>query len=394
MSPETRKPGLSLKEKNRRYSLLREKMKEAGYSALIVLGGIMQAVATVHYLTKVWGSRGNAVIFPIEGEPILLIPSNTGITAQSLVENGCWVPVENIHQSANLAEDLARWTIGHKLQKSQIGIDSFRFWTVYDFQLFTDKCPDVRLVEAHRFFGQIRGPKSSEELALIEEAIRISDLAHYTFLANLKPGITEEEVARKAVDVIMTHDALANNPNPAILIHSRPEIVYPYAPGRTVIQKPNPVTFGPEFTRKLGGGAQMFRCYCWEKPKGDYKKIFELYHEIRQIVVQELRPGLEIIEAGKKIKNLVEKWGFECDKIGHGIGISHYCNPYITAGSRERDYIEWTIQAGEVYEVHPMIRNKDGKPPLVMNGDMFFIGKSKTTWMTTALPGLPEMIPQ
>jgi hypothetical protein len=56
--------------------------------------------------------------------------------------------------------------------------------------------------------------------------------------------------------------------------------------------------------------------------------------------------------------------------------------------------MEWTILPNEVYVVHPMIRNKGGKPPFVMIGDMFFVGKESTPWMTTSLPRLPEIIPQ
>ena len=40
-----------------------------------------------------------------------------------------------------------------------------------------------------------------------------------------------------------------------------------------------------------------------------------------------------------------------------------------------------------------MIRAKGGKPPFVMIGDMFYIGEERTEWMTTALPGIPEMVP-
>ncbi len=59
------KPELSLKEKERRWSLLREKLMEAGLSALIVYGGTQLGVP-LHYLTKVWGSRMNTVIFPVD----------------------------------------------------------------------------------------------------------------------------------------------------------------------------------------------------------------------------------------------------------------------------------------------------------------------------------------
>ena len=125
-----------------------------------------------------------------------------------------------------------------------------------------------------------------------------------------------------------------------------------------------------------------------------YKKMFALCDELRRMIIQEFRPGLEITRAGKKIEDLVRQWGFECDKLGHAVGLSYGDAPYITAGPHERDYMEWTILPNEVYVVHPMIRAKGGKPPFVMIGDMFLIGKNSTKWMTTTLPGLPVIIPQ
>jgi len=381
-------PELSLKEKERRWSLLRKKLQEAGLSALIVYGGTQLGVP-VHYLTRVWGSKQNMVIFPVDGEPVFLIPSNTGMTGESLVKQGCWLPAENIRSSYNLAIDAAKLIIDLKLQKTQVGIDSFRFWPVFEYQTFNELCPDVRLVESHRLFGEIRGPKSAEELAVMEKAISISDLAHTTFLANLKPGLTEEEVANKANEILTAHDIVDR----IVLIHSRPEAAYPYRPGPTVIKKPNPVTFSPEFTRNLGYGAQMIRAYWWEEPEGIYKKMFSLWDEMRQMVVREFRPGVEITDAGQKIENLVDERGFECDKLGHAVGLSYGDAPYITAGPHEKDYMEWTILTDEVYAVHPMVRCKGGKAPFTMIGDMYFIGKDATRWMTTTLPGLPEMIP-
>ncbi len=389
MPEQEPEPELSLKEKERRWSLLRDKLKGAGLSALIVYGGTQLGVP-LHYLTRVWGSKMNMVIFPVDGEPVLLIPSNTGMIGQQLVKQGCWVPEDNIRSSPNLATDAAKLIISLKLSKTRIGIDSFRFWPVFEYQTFAELCLAVQLVEAHRLFGEIRGPKSSEELALMEKAIRISDLAHYTFLDNLKPGLTEEEVAGKANEILTAHDIVDR----IILIHSCPEIAYPYRPGPTVIQKPNPVTFSPEFTRNLGYGAQMIRAYWWNEPEGVYKRMFELWAEMRKMVVREFRPGVEITDAGKKIGDMVSEWGFECDKLGHAVGLSYGDAPYITAGPHERDYMEWTILTDEVYAVHPMVRARGGKAPFTMIGDMYLIGKDGTRWMTTALPGLPEMIPQ
>jgi Xaa-Pro aminopeptidase len=386
----TERPKLELtsKEKERRYSLLRKRLIKEGLSALIVYGGSQLGVP-VHYLTQVWGNRTNAVIFPAEGAPIFLIPSNSMVTPQNVTKQGCWIPEENIHLSPDLAASIAQEVIKLKLQNTRIGVDSYRWWSVFDYQIFTGLCPKVELVEAHRLFGELRGPKSAEELALMKKAITISDMAHYAFLANLKPGMTEAEAASSAVQVLDTHDV----GDRIILIHSRPEAAYPNRPGPTVIQKPNPVTFTPEFSRNKGYGAQMVRTYWWDKPEGVYKRMFQLWSEMRQMVMEEFRPGVEIIDAGKKIEDLVGKWGFECDKLGHAVGVSYGDSPYISAGPHEKDYMEWTILPGEVYEVHPMVRCKGYVAPFSMVGDMYYIGKDKTDWMTTALPGLPEMIP-
>jgi Xaa-Pro aminopeptidase len=310
-------------------------------------------------------------------------------TPQQIAKQGCWIPLENIRLSCNLPVDAAKLIIKLKLQNCRIGIDSFRFWPVFEYQTFMELCPAAELVESHRFFGEIRGPKSDEELAAIEKAIRISDMVHYTFMANLKPGLTEEEAARRAVEVLDTYGV----GDRIILIHSRPEATYPNRPGPTVIRKQDPVTFSPEFSRTAGYGAQMIRAYWWEKPRGIYRRMFKLWAEMRQMIKEEFRPGVEITTAGKKIEDLVDKWGFECDKLGHAVGVSYGDAPYITAGPHEKDYMEWTILANEVYAVHPMVRCKGYVAPFSMIGDMYLIGKDHTTWMTTALPGLPEVIP-
>jgi len=378
---------LSLNEKDRRWALLRERLKKAGLLALIVYGGSQLGVP-VHYLTCVWGTRMNMVVFPVDGEPILLIPSNSIETPAGVASQGCWINEENIRLSPNLAVDAAKIIIDLKLQRNKIGIDSFRWWPVQDYQMFSDICPDVEVVEAHRLYGEIRGPKSAEELEIMQKAMKISDMAHYTFLANLRSGMTEAEAAAVAVDVLDSHDV----GDRIVLIHSQPEATFLNRPGTAVIRKPNPVTFSPEFTRNKGYGAQMIREYWWEEPKGIYKTMFELWADMRQMIAEEFRPGVEIVAAGKKIEDLVDKYGFECDKLGHGIGLSYGESPYITGSPEEKDSMEWTILTGETYEVHPMVRCKGYVAPWTMIGDMYLVGKDETTWMTTTLPGLPEYI--
>jgi Xaa-Pro aminopeptidase len=375
-------------EKNRRYTLLKNRLKDAGLSSLIVYGGTQLGVP-VHYLSQIWGSKMNAVIFPVEGEPILLIPSNMALNASVLAEQGCWLPQENILATHNLSIGLAGVVRQLRLEKTRIGIDSFRFWPVHDCETFKNLCPKVELMECHRLFGEVRGPKSPAEMKVMKKAILISDMAHYAFLANLQSGMTETEAVMHANEVLDRHHV----GDRIVLIHSRPEKVYPSQPTATIIQRPNPVIFSPEFTRKAGYAAQMIRVYAWEEPDDEYKRMFELYGEIRQLVMEEFRPGIEITTAAQKIESLVDAWGFECDKLGHAIGVAYGDVPYITAGPHQRDHMDWTILENEVYAVHPMIRNKSARPPLILVGDMFHIGKDETRWLTRTMPDLPVLIP-
>jgi Xaa-Pro aminopeptidase len=385
-----RKPRLELSrnEIERRERLIKDRLKRAGLSAIIVYGGTQLGVP-LHYLTGLWGMSGNLLLFPVDGNPAVFLPTNRGMTVEQAAREGCWLSSECIRFSANPVVDAAKEIMQLGLEKSEIGIDSFRFWPVFEYQTFSELCPHARLTEAHRLFGEIRGPKSEEELAEIQKAIGISNLAHYIFLNQLVPGVTEIEASAKAEATLVARGA----GDRIILIHSKPELVYPYRPTLARIEMPDPVTFSPEFSRQIGYGAQMIRAYWWEKPKGVYERMFDLWAAMRQMIVEEFRPGVEITEAGRKIEKLVDQWGFECDKLGHALGISYGDAPYITAGPGERDYMAWTILENEVYAVHPMVRAKGGKPPFTMIGDMYLVGKDATRWMTTALPGLPEMIP-
>jgi Xaa-Pro aminopeptidase len=396
---------LSLKERDRRYSLLRNKLNEEGLAALIVSGNALNGLgAPFHYLTLLWGmiDASNALIFPVEGEPILLLPGRSGPRpteahvkmfggGQSTNSQPLWISPSNVYGSSNIGEDLAKHIIALKLQKSQIGIDSLLTWPAQQYRIFTQLCPDVQLVEARKLFSRVRAPKSSEELAYIQEAIRVSTLAHQTFRDNLKTGMEDREIAG-IVEGVMT----ANGANKRIILFSgSSEMPFARFPGRTLIEKPNPVAFSPEFDMVQGYAAQMIRTYCWEEPKGEYKRLFELCSEIRRMVVNEFRPGVEVTKAAAKIEKLITEWGFKPppQSFGHAIGVSYGEDPYITTGPDQPRHEEWIIQPNEVYEIHPRITSRSGTPLMAFIGDMYLIEENSTKWITPYLTGLPEMIP-
>ena len=383
----------SLKEKERRYSLLREKLKKEGLDALIVSGCALYGLGSpIHYLTQVWGSAeaGNALIFLVDGDPILLLPGTSG---QPAARPNPWVPAANMYGSANLGADLAKHIIRLKLQKSRIGIDSLDFWPVQQYKAFTELCPDVQLVEARQMCSKIRAAKSNEELAFMEEAIRVQELAQRTFLSNLRSGLTELEVVGK-VESVMTANEVGKHQF-IFQIVSRPEEGGIHGPGNSLIEKSIALSFSPEYAMRRGYACQAQRMYCWEEPKGEYKRLFSLCSEIRRMMLKELRPGAEVTKVGAKIIELISEWGFQPPprSLGHAIGIAYGEDPYMTSAPNQARHEEWTISPNEVYVIHPSITAKSGEPMLAWFGDMYLIGEDSTKWMTPFLPGLPEIIP-
>lgn len=386
MNPREFKSDLSLKEKERRWSLVRQKMAQEELAAIIVYAndGHKRDTACRYFTNMViFASGEHMLLLPGAGDPILLMSAGEQIFFAREIS---WIPAHNIYASGNKGADIARHLIALNLQTKRIGVDNPDLWPVRDYLALRELCPDVELVDVTRWLTEIRVQKSSEEINRMEEAIRIGEMVHKTFLAHLKPGMTEEEVVAH-VDKV----ARANGVERRLwLINSTPEIAWPWLPGKTRIRKPNPVSFSPEFALTEGYAFQAIRTYCWEEPKGEFKRMWDLWAELRRLVPNEFRPGRRIAEVATKIEGVIEDYGFEYFNMGHGLGVHFFEESAISPLPL---YPDWTLMPNEVYVFHPMVRVKGAKGPLAWVGDMYWIGEDSTRWMTPFLPGLPEMIP-
>lgn len=298
------------------------------------------------------------------------------------------MPAENIAWSFNIGADVVTRLNALNLHRSRIGIEGPRYWPAGNYNTIKDFCPGIELVDATPLLTEVRRSKSREEILLMQEGIRICEFVQIGFLANLKEGLKEEEVVAKVEDVIR-----ANGVGRRFwLICSSSELLHPCVPGDAVIRRPNPVAFSAEFQRTRGYACQVVRTYCWEKPKGGYKRMWDLWKELRQMVVTDFRAGRSVAELAAEVEKTVGEYGFECDYFGHGFGVSIFDAPAFNA-QQERDSSQ-LLKPNEVVVFHPMTRSKGLKGPLAWIADMYLIGEKEKKWVTPFFPGLPEMIPR
>ncbi len=375
---------LTIEEKERRWSLIRNMLKAQNLAAAIVVRGY-DFSAAARYITHmvVMQASMHIVIFPAEGAPILVTSNPVDVNQDN---SNSWIGEEHIYFSRDLGNELASHIARLKLENEKIGIDNLGVLTAQEYLVFKEKCPHVELVDVTADMAKIRGPKSKEEIVLIEDAIDLGASLQKVFTDNLKPGMTEQAVVGKVMDMAKAHGV----ESALWLTITNEETVYPYMAGENIIRRELPVTFSTEFEIMGGYSCQIARMYCWEKPNDLYRNMLDVREGLRHLIVEELRPGRALADFAARLEAVVDKAGFECDFIGHAAGLHPGEFPYISSSPGKGRFTEWIVSSDEVYVVHPQIRQKGAKGPLVFIGDMYFVGEEGTRWMTPMLPGLPE----
>lgn len=206
---EFRNPTFSLAERDRRWALVRSKMAEQGIAAIICLtSGAQYRMAHVRYLTQLDdGEEDTAVVFPLEGEP----------TAWS-GRAGAW-------PSGNWFSDIRGregrfWgrNVGGRLKElgldgATIGVASLRGSILADgrnpegqaghgsLQAVQEQVPRARLVDATALLGECRYIKSAEEIAFLEQGMKIAQAVLDSLLQHARPGVPERLVYAAMLEV-------------------------------------------------------------------------------------------------------------------------------------------------------------------------------------------------
>lgn len=197
-------PSLSLKERERRFALAKDKMTEMGLEALIVEGGGFDE-------TDAWftnDSAGGTVVFPLRGEPTYIVPLTIhGITATEVNRQRGIVPWVEDYQAWD-ATTTALVTIlrAKGLQSAKIGHVGHR-------DILPDlakQLPDASFVDFYLTYCDMLLVKSEEELALARYVARIGDAACEAMYKAVKPGTSEHEVYAAIAHAIHLHGAHFN----------------------------------------------------------------------------------------------------------------------------------------------------------------------------------------
>lgn len=156
-----------------------------------------------------------------------------------------------------------------------------------------------KIVDATKVVRSVRRIKSPQEIAYMEEATRISDLAHKAAKTILRPGITELEAYGEAVRVMTK----AGGEPPAMIdgIIAGRYLNWHGFPSRRVIQKGDLVMWEPYGVYNRYH-ATVMRGYYLGDPPSDLVKLYRLAGKAYDILQDVAKAGTSVSEICRALK--------------------------------------------------------------------------------------------
>lgn len=385
-------PTLSLAERDRRWSTIREALALQRLDGLVCFANDSPfgfGTANLRYLTQIGNQHGGAVVFPLAGEPIVLHapphmhePFNFYSVAQDWVSD--IRPFSGVRSIVDALDERG-------LAESRLGLVGFRtgiFANTIPHLVVTELAealPRARIADITFTLEQARLIKSDEELAMLERAAALSHAAIVRMHDTAAPGVTELEVT-----AAMAHEAirLGGEPNTFNLMTSGPvegdegvwHLVHgvetqtqrPLAEGDAIMTEFHTswagYLSGAEFTVHLGA------------PPAQLQRIHDVAVQCLESYRDAMRPGRTVREAVEIVRRPCLDAGLDYVELGfHGHGLASPEFPTVTykegipllAGSGLGDVV---LREGMVFGTNIDIYDPQWKRNVgVMLGDMLVI---------------------
>ena len=332
-------PTLSLKERDRRWGLVRELMKNKGLDCLIVVGLRGRGQFDGYLTNEVYMG---IVVFPSEGKPTYLTWNAMFITRHMEHCSRGEIPwIEDI-RIGTAGKDIVAVLREKGLDSASIGVVglesrglgepegciSYKSWTH-----IVKHLPKSTFIDVSQLFDQMTFIKSEEEISLIRYSAHIGEMACQAMLDIARPGISESEIYANIMKEIFTHMASPSPGATYLILHSGvdnpswgpPMWLYQAQPPRIV--KRGEVVQAEIFPHYGGLETQQQMVVA-------LKPLHEVNEKCARVARQSYEAGLKSLRPGKRFQEIVDVMEVPLANAGfwHLTPLIHSLNPYICLG--------------------------------------------------------------
>jgi len=239
------------------------------------------------------------------------------------------------------------------LASKSLGFESVRL-TCIQFNAMEEqlrlKGLSVPLVPEENLVESIRIRKEPAEITAIGKALAIAEEVFMAFVATLRPGMSEKEVAWEMEKRL--REAGADALSFPTIVASGPNSALPHAiPGLRKIGPGEPILFDWG-TRVAGYCSDISRMAHIGKPDATYQKIYQTVLDAQRFATEAVKPGVSTKAVDAIARTHIENKGYK-GKFGHGLG--HGVGMAIHEAPRLSPLKETMMAPGMVFTIEPGI---------------------------------------
>lgn len=340
-------------EYEQRVRIVREKLREAGFDALLAISGYAERDGNVTYLC------GHKNAFPYSGKSetisglgysAFLLPRDSQTTL--IAPLGCQLDavfgVDHVQAGTNLARSVIEALRESKLDHANLAIAGCDILPAVYLDEIRRSCPQTSLHYRDTLISELRMIKSENELKLVRLASEIADRALRTAIESIKPGMTESDVGNIAREKAMEMGADYVVRDRVQSGSEMGKLRWPFASQKR-IRKGELISI--DFVGWVNGyGFDILRVGSAGRPTKYQRKLIASAGEATSVMCTALTEGNTVENTISTVKQ-VERSGLTVEPFGHAIGLEIVEIPYLLPGGAG------TVRKNMVFCVEPDVKS-------------------------------------
>ncbi len=349
-------------EFEQRWRTLQDKMAAEDLD-LVIAHGHEADPANVRYLSDYWPLfETGGVAIGRTGDPVLLIGPESLTFARTRSK------IPRIRQILQYRESAEPEYPGVKLDTFQdvfemlaprgrarrIGIAGLSVMPVTIYQAILEAAGSAEVIRADDLLAEMRAVKSDNEIALMREAFRISEIATEQVLKQMRAGMTEQEVVGIAQATMYANGAEYEG-HPTYVLSGKHST---HAIGRP---SPKPIVAGELVQLNIGAlvsgySSSVGRPVCFGKMPPKMRQLVEIGLEAHYKTMEYMKAGVPAKEVVLKFEDFIRSKG--CEKYllygpCHAIGLMEVERPWMEATSG------YLLQENMTFQVDTFLYTED-----------------------------------
>ena len=308
------------------------------------LSGVVYPGTLQRHLDLSDSRRGVLVVWPREGEPVLIFDT---IAAGPAERDTC---IEKLHPFDGFNSDafssLVEVLRAAGLDKTRVGLEA-NIVGAGDWHMLQRTLPGMEMIDCTRLMDRVRWIKTAAEIECIKQAAALLDECYLEVFPTIRPGDTERDVHARLIGACIEKGAGWAH---GIFNTSSNRVIY-CGEGDSVLERGDVIR--TDYVVYLDGyPGHQNRNAVLGKPTVAQRDTYARYREQYLATIDRCRAGARVCDVFRAtVESFAEQgWDYQAGLIGHSVGPWwHQQAPILTRTSED------VLEAGMVLAIEPFV---------------------------------------